>query len=132
MDLEKLLAIGPGWSLFAFDDEPLELVGFKVAVTFEFEFVWSPASVFDPPAFPLIELEAPSMALPDPSFCVPIPPDLFPFPLIGRLLIGVGGMTVLENCFFFPPSTKPMFDSRFEYGVAYEKDQRVVKDEKEA
>lgn len=101
MDLEKLLPIVPDWSLFVVDDEPFELVGFKVAVTFEFESALSPSSVFDPPTFPLVELKAPSVAFPDTSVCIPIPPDLLPFPLIGRLLIGVGGMTVLENCFFF-------------------------------
>jgi hypothetical protein len=97
MDLEKLLAIVPDWSLFAFDDEPFELVGFKFAFEFELESV----STSSPACFPLETSICPSLSTPDPSFCIPIPADLLPFPLIGRLLIGVGGMTVLENCFFF-------------------------------
>jgi hypothetical protein len=95
MDLEKLLPIVPGWSLFVFDAELLELV--EVGFSFELESV----STSSPACFPLETSICPSLSAPDPSFCVPIPPDLFPFPLIGRLLIGVGGMTVLENCFKF-------------------------------
>jgi hypothetical protein len=95
MDLEKLLAIVLGCSLFVSDAELLELV--EVGFNFELESV----STSSPACFPLETSICPSLSTPDPSFCIPIPADLFPFPLIGRLLIGVGGMTVLENCFIF-------------------------------